>query len=133
MWLRKIIGFVIGFLAAFSLLAVFSSGTGFVPRGAGWIFLMIGCGIIAAKIACNPNFYGQLVKTTAQIKTEGVRNYWWGIQSKTRILLLANGAWILLSYFIQDSYERNLRIVFLPAIVVVGLYLAINYFGKDKQ
>lgn len=133
MLIRKIIGFIVGFIGAFALLAAISSGMGVVPKGAGWLILLIGCGLLMSKLISNPRFYGNYVTSLTKEKTVGAREYWWNLNSKARVVILVSCAWMFLAYFLQDAYERNLKIVVLPAIVFVCLYLAINYLARNKS
>lgn len=46
---RKVVGFILGFGLTFLAVFLFFSLIGMRPRGAGWLFLMIGAGSVGAR------------------------------------------------------------------------------------
>ena len=51
---RKVTGFIAGFGGAFVLIALLSEWLGVLPRGGGWLFLMISAGMLGARLMTKP-------------------------------------------------------------------------------
>lgn len=58
---------------------------------------------------------------------------WWALDKNFRLMLVASMVWAFLAYYIQDSYERDLAIVFIPAAGMLAFYLAYTHLVAPSK
>lgn len=133
MWVRKIIGFLVGAVGALLLLSLMFSGSGFQPRGGGWALLIIACGVICARLFANPKGVAKEANQKVLESTSGIRSKWWGLNKGLRLVLFACLLWFMASYFGQDNWDRNNTVVFLPIIVLLAAYFGYKHLVEDKN
>lgn len=126
---KKIIGFIIGFGVAFGLLVLFSIESGFMPRGAGWLFLLVMVGIFGASVAANPGKYW----TTITGSFSRVLRSWWSLSPRLRLLIVVSVIWMIASYVIQEEYDEDLKIVFMPPIAIIAFHFAERLLVRGKE
>lgn len=126
---KKIIGFLLGFGAAFGLLVLFSIETGFMPRGAGWLFLMVLVGICGASLAADPGKYWSAI---AGFFSKVLRS-WWLLSPRLRLLIVVSAIWMIASYIIQEEYEEDLKLVFMPPLALIAFHFAERLLVRGKE
>lgn len=127
--LRKVVGFIVGFAAAFLLFAMFAQANHLRPRGAGWIFLFIAVGTFTASLASRP-------KETVQPALDGlapVAKRWWSLDKRLRLVLITGSVWMVAAFVLQDSYDRSMGWVLVPPIGLAVLHFAERFLVNPKQ
>lgn len=136
--LRKIIGFLIGFIGSFVLIATLFYILNARPVGGpAWLLLMIAVGRWTAKLFSQPKetaiaAMSQVSHSTAGPR-EAVSSVWWSFDRRLRMVILISAIWVTVSYLMQDSYDVNYKVVFLPAMGIVALYFGQRFLVEQKQ
>lgn len=127
MWVRRIVGFLAGFIGSFVLIAAFGSTAGFVPRGAGWLILMIAVGGGCSKLFSNPKAVAQDVNLNVLNSTAGVRQKWWELTKGLRLIVIGSFIWFFASYLGQDNYDRSMKLVFFPILIIFACHFGYRH------
>jgi len=69
--------------------------------------------------------------TIGEIK-EVVSEEWWSLNRGLRSVLVIVAVWIASAYLFQDDYDKNLKIIFLPAMGLLALYFGHRFLVNDK-
>jgi len=136
MFLRKVAGFLFGFVGSFMLLVLASSFTGLRPIGPGWFLLMMSVGGLTLKFFVAPRKSIEVsvekVSKATEVPRERIRTSWWLIDPRLRLLIVTSVVWMMVAYFIQDEYETNLKVVYLPVIGLFTFYFGNRIFVQGK-
>ncbi|WP_185245149.1 hypothetical protein [Citrifermentans bremense] len=135
--LRKVVGFLVGFVGSFVLIVVVVSAISVKPMGPGWLFLMVGAGVWCSRLFARPK---EVVAASIEKVSEStsrprmvVSRVWWSLDPKLRLALVASTVWIVAAYSIQDDYERNVKVVLLPALAVIAFYFGHRFLVQEKS
>lgn len=126
--LKKIIGFVLGFVVALAALIAVAGAMHVMPRGPVWVLLCVAVGLFGARVAASPR---QHVEGAIETLKPAAR-HWWALSPRLRLALVVGGVWALAAYFIQDEYERNLKAVFIPPLALLALHFGEEMIVKRK-
>lgn len=118
--LKKVVGFILGFLGCIFLMAFVFSGSGIYPKGPLLLFVAIGAGVFVAKLADRP-------KATIEGASRPLRTSWWRLDQRLRMCFLTSLIWGIGAYSFQDTYDRDLRWVFVPPLCLMALYFGHRY------
>lgn len=136
--IRKVIGFLMGFVGSFALIvALFASLDARPVGGPLWFLPMIAAGRWTSKLFSQPK--GTAITAIAKVShstagpREAVSSVWWSFDRRLRMVILISAIWVTVSYFMQDSYDTNYKVVFLPAMGIVALYLGQRFLVEQKQ
>lgn len=125
MAMRKFIGFVVGCGGSLALVAFLMMSANAVPRGAGWIFFFIGCGMLGAKLFARP-------RETVEPVLKPISKGWWLLDQRLRLVLVACCIWTVAALAVQDSYDRNMSWVLVPPAAFLVLYFAQVWLVSPK-
>lgn len=121
--MRKFLGFIAGSALAFFALAKFFIEAGVMPRGPLWGGLCIVAGLIGARLASRPKEH----LTEAMRVLQPVTRPWWRLDKRFRLVIVASIVWIVGAYLIQDRYDEDMGVVFIPAFAA----LALNFLVRE--
>lgn len=126
MAMRKFVGFVVGCGGSLALVAFLMMSAHVVPRGPGWIFLFIGCGLLGAKLFARP-------RETVEPVLKPISKRWWLLDRKLRLVVVACCIWAVAVFAAQDSYDRNMSWVSIPPTALLVLYFAWSWLVDPKK
>ncbi|MEA5112545.1 MAG: hypothetical protein VB050_00805 [Geobacteraceae bacterium] len=136
--LRKIVGFLVGFIGSFLLLVVIFHNLEIRPVGGPlWLMPMVAAGAAVARLFSHPrsviaSSVVRVSNSTAGFRV-GAKNIWWSFDSKFRLVVVISVVWILTAYLIQDSYDMNYKIIWLPAFAFMALYVGLRFLVERKS
>jgi hypothetical protein len=122
--MRKLFGFVIGSVGTLVLMSVIFSSMGIMLRGPFWLFICIAAGLISARFLASPHDTFNSVAEVVVTKTQPVSSRWWVLDERLRLVLVVSFVWVIASFLIQDRWERDMRIVLIPALALIALHFA---------
>jgi hypothetical protein len=126
MAMRKFLGFVVGCGGSLILVASLMMSANLVPRGPGWIFFFIGCGLVGAKLFARP-------RETVEPVLKPISRRWWLLDRKLRLAVVACCIWAVAVFALQNGYHRNMSWVFIPPIALLVLYFAWSWLIDPKK
>ncbi|MBU5612313.1 hypothetical protein [Geomonas azotofigens] len=130
---RRVVGFLIGFLGSLVLFALATAALNVAPRGPGWVFIMIGIGAWFSRLFSNPKKVIADSVDKVSGPREAVSNVWWSFEPKLRLALVVSAVWIVASFSIQDEYERNVKVILLPAFAVIAFYFGHRFLVQERS
>lgn len=57
---------------------------------------------------------------------------WWTLDKRLRLAIVGGCIWIVGAYMIQESYEENLGIVFIPVIAILVLHFGVKIMVENN-
>lgn len=109
--MKKTIGFILGFIFGLMLLTAIFGGSGYMPRGAGWLVIPIALGSLGAKILNN---YNEI--------SESIKGKWWALDKNFRLVIFISVIWVVGYYILTDRYESNGKTAFIPPLLLIAFY-----------
>lgn len=120
--MRRIFGFLAGFGLAFYLLIQFFSAIRGMPRGPFWVVFCIAAGYVGSRLASRPKEN----LADARRALQPMVRPWWTLDSRLRLAIVVGSVWIVAAYFIQDEYDKNMNVVFIPAFALLALHFFVR-------
>jgi hypothetical protein len=127
--MRRILGFIAGFGLAFYLLIEFFSAIRGMPRGPFWVFLCIAAGYVGSRLASRPKENLADAKRALQPMVRP----WWTLDSRLRLAIVVSSVWIVAAYFMQDEYDKNMSVVFIPAVALLALHFFVRTTVESSE
>lgn len=126
LWWRKALGFCVGFGGSAAVTVALAMDAGVMPRGLGWIFFFIACGMGMAKLFARP-------RQTVNPVLIPMSKHWWLLDQWLRLALVACCIWIGAAFTLQDKYDRDLRWIFVPPCALLMLYFAFKQLINPQK
>jgi len=58
---------------------------------------------------------------------------WWNLERGLRLVITAGIAWAFLAYYLQDRYEKDLSLVFVPVVGMLAFYFAYKHLVAPSE
>lgn len=130
--MRKLLGFIAGFVGTLILLAFVFSGMGLAPRGPFWLFICIAGGWLGARLFSSPRETVDAATDVVAQTAQPVVTRWWKLDERLRLVLITSVIWIVASFVMQDRWEREMKIVLIPPLALILLHFAERKLVRKK-
>jgi len=58
---------------------------------------------------------------------------WWTLNKSFRLVVVTSAVWAFLAYYLQDDYQRNLSLVFVPVAGMLVFYFAYKHLVAPAE
>lgn len=93
-----------------------------LPRGPLWLVLCVSAGLIGASLASRPKQH----LSNTQRMLQPVTRPWWTLDRRLRLIIIASLVWISGAYLIQETYDKDMGVVFIPAFAALALHFLVR-------
>ena len=125
---RKTIGFFVGAGICFILIMLIFSESNAVPRGIGWLIMVIGAGSLGASMFSRPA-QARAAATQAMVP---IKLKWWGLAWELRLVLIVCAIWIAGAYGLQDEYGKSEKLILLPPVLLLIFYFLKKHLVNNR-